>query len=398
MRNTRRREGSVIVYNGKRGKTFGIRYRDADGRRVSETLGSEREGWDRKRAAEALEERRVEVRKDGRRKLEPVRFEAFAREWVKDYRPGDPDKGGLKRSTREGYESIVNGHLIPELGRLQLAAIDARELERYMTRKREQGLGPRTINRHLNLLHSLFKVGERRGLVRSNPTLAVERPSEPRRSWRILSPVEIGRVERAFAELAEKGEGEERAFAEQARVVFLTVVSAGLRRGEVLGLRWRDVALADPAGATLRVRETWVRGGPDTPKSAKSERTFAIGRLASELFDHRARTAYSGDDERVFCNQLTGGPLDPKRYAATFRAALKRAKVDDYVRPFHDGRHTNITNAAAAGVSPAALMARAGHSDFATTQLYIDLAGETFREEAELADERLFGQKLGQKP
>jgi integrase len=58
--------------------------------------------------------------------------------------------------------------------------------------------------------------------------------------------------------------------------------------------------------------------------------------------------------------------------------------VEGYVRPFHDGRHTSITNAAAAGTSPAALMARAGHSDFKTTQGYIDLAGETFRQEAEL--------------
>jgi integrase len=74
---------------------------------------------------------------------------------------------------------------------------------------------------------------------------------------------------------------------------------------------------------------------------------------------------------------------------ATLRLALKRAKVDDYVRPFHDGRHTSITNSAAAGISPAALMARAGHSDFATTQLYIDLAGETFREEADILDARL---------
>ena len=194
------------------------------------------------------------------------------------------------------------------------------------------------------------------------------RPSSGRESrvgaGRILSPVEIGRVERAFAEIAEKGEGEERAFAEQARVVFLTVVSAGLRRGEILGLRWRDVSLADPAGATLRVRETWVRGAPDTPKSEKCERTIALGeRLASELFDHRARTAYQGDDERVFCNPLTGRPLDPKRYAATLRLALKRAKVDGKLRPFHDGRDTSITNAAAAGTSPAALMARAGHSD-----------------------------------
>ena len=141
-----------------------------------------------------------------------------------------------------------------------------------------------------------------------------------------------------------------------------------------------------------------MRGYRDTPKSEKSERTFAIGRLASELFDHRARTRFRGDDERVFCNPLTGGPLDPKRYAVTLRLALKRAKIDKPMRPFHDGRHTSITNAAAAGVSPAALMARAGHSDFKTTQGYIDLAGETFREEADLADERLFGKVTREGP
>jgi len=95
------------------------------------------------------------------------------------------------------------------------------------------------------------------------------------------------------------------------------------------------------------------------------------------------RTAYHGDDERVFPSK-TGAPLDPRRYAETLRLALKRAKVEGPMRPFHDGRHTSITNAAAAGVAPAALMARAGHSDFKTTQGYIDLAGETFREEAEL--------------
>ena len=134
-----------------------------------------------------------------------------------------------------------------------------------------------------------------------------------------------------------------------------------------------------------------MRGHVDTPKSEKSERTIAIGRLASELFDHRARTAYAGDDERAFCSPHTGGPLDPAWYAATLRLALARAKVDRPMRPFHDGRHTSITNSAAAGISPAALVARAGRSDFATTQGYIDLAGETFREEAELLDTRLFG-------
>jgi integrase len=49
------------------------------------------------------------------------------------------------------------------------------------------------------------------------------------------------------------------------------------------------------------------------------------------------------------------------RFASTFRKALERAEIGDRVRPFHDLRHTSITNAAAAGTPPAALMARAGH-------------------------------------
>jgi integrase len=281
--------------------------------------------------------------------------------------------------------------LIPAFGRLQVQAIDVAELDAYIARKRRSGLAPRTLNRHLNLLHSLFKVAVKRGLARSNPVSSVDRPREPRRRWAILSPVEVGRVERAFSELAREAEGEERAWCEQARVVFLTVCLAGLRRGEVLGLHWRDVSLADPAGATLRIRETFVRGAVDTPKSEKSERTIALGeRLASELFDHRARTTFQGDDERVFTS-ATGGPLDPARYGATLKLALKKAKITKPLRPFHDGRHTSITNAAAAGTSPGALQARAGHASFSTTQLYIDLAGESFREEAELLERRLLG-------
>jgi hypothetical protein len=63
-----------------------------------------------------------------------------------------------------------------------------------------------------------------------------------------------------------------------------------------------------------------------------------------------------------------------------------------------DLRHTSITNAAAAGTSPAALMARAGHSDFKTTQAYIDLAGERFREEADRLERRLWGSDRYQIP
>jgi integrase len=381
---------AVIRRKGKRGTTLAIKFIDAGGRQVWETLGRETDGWTEKKARAELEARLTDVRREGLRKPRTLTLSLFADEWLATY----PDAKGLKRSTRESYESLIERHFKPALGHLRLESLDVGHVEQYLAAKRRDRLQPRTLNRHLNLLNLIMSAAVRRQLVRVNPVTAVDRPREPRRRWTILSPVEVGRIERAFLEV----EGEDQAWREQARVVFLTVVGAGLRRGEVLGLRWRDVDLADPAGAVLRVRETFVRDAEDTPKSEAGERTIALGpKLAEELWQHRRRTAFSGDDERVFCHQQKGSPLDHKRYARTLRETMAKAKVEKQMRPFHDGRHTSITNSAAAGLSPAALMARAGHSDFKTTQGYIDLAGETFRAEAELLEQRLFGGRTGSK-
>ena len=236
-------------------------------------------------------------------------------------------------------------------------------------------------------------MARRQRIVRENVAELVDRPPEPRLRWRILTPAEIARVETAFVTLAaDTDDDDERRWIEQARVIFLFVYATGLRRGEVLGLRWRNVHLADPAGPSLRVSDTIVHGRADTPKSTASERTVAIGpRLAEELFEHRARTAYAGGDDLVFCHPDKGSVLDHKRYATTFRAALAKAEITDRVRPFHDGRHSAITHEAAAGSAPAAIQARAGHADFSTTQRYINLAGVVFREEAERAEARILG-------
>ena len=91
-------------------------------------------------------------------------------------------------------------------------------------------------------------------------------------------PVEVRAVERAFDGLIAEAEGEaERVWRETCRGVFLVVYGLGLRRGELLGLRWRHVRLADPDGATLRVEETLVAGWVDLPKSERSVRTLALG-------------------------------------------------------------------------------------------------------------------------
>jgi integrase len=126
-----------------------------------------------------------------------------------------------------------------------------------------------------------------------------------------------------------------------------------------------------------------VCGAPDTPKSETGERTLSLAEVvADELFHHRARSRFQGDHERVFRHPQTGRPMNPQRYASIVRAALAGAGVGVIERPTHDLRVTNATQAWLAGVSRAALQTRLGHADFKTTQIYINAAGELFREEA----------------
>jgi hypothetical protein len=145
-----------------------------------------------------------------------------------------------------------------------------------------------------------------------------------------LTPAEIARVNTVFISLAAEAAEEERAWVEQARVVFAVVYGLGLRRGKVPGHRWRHVRLADAEGPTLRVEETFVCNRVETPKSTASTRTIALGRVvAEEPFEHRS--SYDADEDRVFCHLATGGPLHHERYAETLDAALAHAGIEDEV-------------------------------------------------------------------
>jgi integrase-like protein len=120
-------------------------------------------------------------------------------------------------------------------------------------------------------------------------------------------------------------------------------------------------------------------------------RSIALGStLAEELWQHRRRSRFQGDDERVFCSP-PGGPYRREAFRFALQAALTAAGIDDYVRPFHDLRHTAITNDAAAGSSAIAVMANAGHANMATTKRYLHLAGVVFRDEADALERRLLG-------
>jgi integrase len=354
------RGAAVIRYEGKKGTVWRIKYADADRQQVQETLGSERDGWTKRKAEAELRERLVKVERKSYRRPKPLTFGEYAQKWFAE----GAARRRWKPSTVLQYRSLQR-RLIEHFGHYQLGAIRPRHIAEYVARQRVD-LGP-SVARDLALLHAIFKTAVREELVESNPAAGAEYPKSPRRRWRILEPVEVSRVFKAFTD-------------GQARTVFLTLVLTGVRRSELQALRWRDVDLIENV---LRVRDS---------KTEDGIRSIALSTtLVEELWQHRRRSSFQGADELVFCHPERGTTYRACTFEEALRTALAVAGVEGRIRAFHDLRHTAITNDAAAGANPVALMTKAGHSDMKTTRIYMHLAGQVFRDEAERLQARLLG-------
>src|SRR3989440_6506971 len=160
------RWGRVWRYEGPRGVMWRIRYRDATGRRVMETLGKE-PAWNRKRAEQELRRRLVDVERDGYRKPQKLTFAQFAERWQDEYLPGR----GLKLTTLDSYRQTIRRHLLPAFGRYQLAQLEQQPelIDRYTTAKIRAGLAPKTVHNQLLVLHVMLKTAVRWRLIRHNP-------------------------------------------------------------------------------------------------------------------------------------------------------------------------------------------------------------------------------------
>lgn len=376
------RGAAVIRYDGKRGVVWRIKYRDASGRQVKETLGRGDAGMTRRKAEAELRARLVAVERDGYRQPTVEMFAVFARQWLDTF----SDAKQHRRTTRHDYRGLVENHLIPVFGHKRIGDVRTSDIDAYVAAKMRSGLGARTLNQHLARLRSIFDTARRQGLVTSNPVTDAARPRVPKVRWTILLPSEIAAVMRAFDELiGEAANDTELRWRETAKAMVTTMQYGWLRRGELLGLRWRAVELSHPGEPRLHIRETWVRGYRSDPKTDDGVRTIALAPpLAEELWQHWRRSAYSTLDDLVFCHPTKGTPISSGYFGPIVKLALVRAGIDRPMREFHDWRHTGITNAAAAGMSPIKIMQMAGHSDFKTTAKYIDLASVVFSDEVKL--------------
>jgi integrase len=382
--------GRVWRYEGPRGVRWRIRYRDAAGRRVLETLGKEPE-WNRKRAETELRRRLVDVEREGYRHPEKLTFAEFADRWLTEYLPGR----GLKRTTLNGYRTTLRCHLLPRFGRYQLTELEQRPelVDRFITHQIQDGVSAKSVNNQIVLLQLMLKRAVRWRLIRLNPVTDCERPRVERPELNVLTEVEIARLWSAYSELErEAEERDERAWWQIARALTFVALGTGMRRGELLALRWRDVRLLD---GVVQIREALVDGRLTTPKSRASRRLIELGpRTNALLAEHWQSSVFQGDEDFVFCHPQLGSPLDPSRLARKYlRPAILRAGITKPFRPFHDLRHTALTHEAAAGNPMAYIQLKAGHSQSQITERYIHAAQVLFPGAAARGEERMFSKR-----
>jgi integrase len=181
----------------------------------------------------------------------------------------------------------------------------------------------------------------------------------------VFSPEEVWALVRAAA-------------SERDGALFLTAAFTGLRMGELLALRWRDV---DFAGSTIRVRASYAGGHLTTPKSGKVRAVPMAPDVATVLAQIGRREFWTADDDLVFVGE-TGGYLDGSALRRRYKEALARAGLR--ALRFHDLRHTFGTRMIAKA-DIRRVQEWMGHADIQTTMRYLHYAPRS--EDAELVAE-----------
>jgi integrase len=376
-------------YDGKRGVTWSVKYRDAAGRQVRERLGRGADGWNRQRAERELGKRLDAVEK-GYRKGRKTTFREFSERWLTDYLPGKRRRKG----TVVDYTGSIHNHFLDAFGdeTLERLASSPEMFDRYITRKLKEGLSPKTVRNQVALLGLMFKTARRWGLVTRNPIDDVEPPSVRTPDTPTLDDGEIAAL---LAELgrreADPPDDTEAEWWAIVRRMVVVALGTGLRRGELLGLRWEDVEFGE---RRVRVRQQFTRGEMAEPKSKASRRTVEFGPVtAAALEDQYRASFYRTDDCLVFGHPALGTPLDPSKLTRVYLAAgLKAAGCQrDGLQPWHGLRHSALTATALSGAPNAYVQARAGHSTFTITERYVHAAKHSMPGAAEAAEAMLLG-------
>ena len=386
----RRQKGSgsiSVLPDGRADAEFKIRNFDRSVRRVRKRLSSEGE------AERWLVKVRYEHDQNALPSEEAERLTvgAYLDAWLRD-----SVAGTVSRHTQRDYEDKVRLHIAPALGKIRLTELTTQHLNRFYRKKLADGLSPRSVRYMHTTMTKALHEAEGADLVRKNVARWAKPPKDEHEEKSVLSVAEA----MLFLE-AIRGDRME--------ALYLLAVTTGLRRGEMLGLKWQDLDLTK---GTLRVsRSLDQHYGPtreNAPKRAASRRPAV---LPAPVVEALRRRQEAQDEERKAAGRAwRGGPPGedyvfstkigtPERGDNLLARSLKPLMLKAGLPPhnFQTLRRSNATFLVLLGVNPRVAMRWLGHSDVATTmKIYQQAPDELQEKAAELMGELLFGSKNGE--
>jgi integrase len=362
----------------------------AEGRRRQGSKG----GFATKRAAQEHLSNVLGAKRTG--DYVPLAKTTFGRYLAQSWLPMQQQR--LRASTMDDYRRRLEKHVLPEVGGIGLQDLDAARLDRLYADLLNHGgpggrpLAPKTVRNVHIVIRKALADATRKRLVTRNVAIDADPPKVPgpgEREMATWGPAELKVFLGAIAH-------------HRLAAAYVLAASTGMRRGEVLGLRWSDIDLEH---GTLAVRQTIVniayKVTVSEPKTARGRRTISLDPATAALLRaHRnlqmAEQSSQGqryDDHALVFARPDGEPVHPDLFSKTFDRTVKRLGLRR-VR-LHDLRHTYATLALRAGVDAKTVSARLGHSTVAfTLDVYTKAVPQLDREAADKVAGLIFGSEL----
>ncbi len=289
----------------------------------------------------------------------------YAKHWIQTIAPAK-----TAPKTRERYGELIDKHIVPQLGKYLLQKLDGARIDEFYGHLRtagrldgKGGLAPQTVHHIHRLLSQILASAVKARKLRASPMPPVQTtPKVRREEIQVLDDAEMAKLLRHLKD----------------RPIYmpvLTAISTGMRRGEVLALRWRDLDLdrAELRVAQVLLEQTTAGLAIKEPKTDRSRRTVALpSHLVDELRRHRKAIAelrlklgLGKDVADLVFPTWEGAMRNPDLFSKEFAREAERAGVPHVT--FHGLRHTHITRLLRSGVPVHLVSARAGHANAAVT-------------------------------
>jgi integrase len=258
------------------------------------------------------------------------------------------------------YDNCLRKRILPILGKYALSKVTILLIQSFIDSLKEEGLSNSTIKKYLEIIRNSLEHAVDFNLIPTNPAIKVKLPKSNRKEMKVWNREESNR----FLDKAKY---------DPCFIVFQLALSTGMRQGEILGLRWKDINLEK---GILNIQQTLSQDGKTFIAGAKTKSSIRAVNLSGSTLKHlrERRINIAKDklkygplyiDNDLIASTQHGTPLNPANIRRSFGRIIKQANLPK-IR-FHDLRHTHATLLLSQGVNIKVISERLGHSNIKVT-------------------------------